>query len=114
MSDYVKDLFVLSINDFSFIIFMLFILFNLLSILIKIFSCSYFRKFQGTDVQINISRFYVFFYRTRLGADVGKAAADREFKGLADCIKKCYKVRQIVLFVQKKNKKWGGIENVYK
>ncbi len=26
------------------------------------------------------------FARTRLGADVGKAAADREFKGLFDCI----------------------------
>ena len=33
-----------------------------------------------------------FVYRTRLGADVGKAAADREFKGLFDCIIKCYKV----------------------
>jgi len=31
------------------------------------------------------------FARTRLGADVGKAAADREFKGLFDCIGKCYK-----------------------
>jgi len=36
------------------------------------------------------------FARTRLGADVGKAAADREFKGLADCIKKCYKADGIV------------------
>ena len=32
------------------------------------------------------------FHRTRLGADVGKAAADREFKGLFDCIAKSYKV----------------------
>jgi len=31
------------------------------------------------------------FARTRLGADVGKSAADREFKGLADCIVKSYK-----------------------
>jgi solute carrier family 25 (adenine nucleotide translocator) protein 4/5/6/31 len=31
------------------------------------------------------------FARTRLGADVGKAASDREFKGLFDCIKKSYK-----------------------
>merc|ERR1712079_500614 len=31
------------------------------------------------------------FARTRLGADVGKAAADREFKGLFDCIAKSYK-----------------------
>ena len=29
--------------------------------------------------------------RTRLGADVGKNPAEREFKGLADCIKKSYK-----------------------
>ena len=36
------------------------------------------------------------FARTRLGADVGKAAADREFKGLADCIKKCYKADGLV------------------
>lgn len=36
------------------------------------------------------------FARTRLGADVGKAAADREFKGLADCIVKCYKADGIV------------------
>jgi len=31
------------------------------------------------------------FARTRLGADVGKAATDREFKGLFDCIAKSYK-----------------------
>jgi len=36
------------------------------------------------------------FARTRLGADVGKAAADREFKGLADCIKKSYKADGII------------------
>jgi len=36
------------------------------------------------------------FARTRLGADVGKAAADREFKGLADCIKKCYKAEGLI------------------
>jgi len=36
------------------------------------------------------------FARTRLGADVGKAAADREFKGLADCILKCYKADGVV------------------
>lgn len=36
------------------------------------------------------------FARTRLGADVGKAAADREFKGLADCIKKCYKADGLI------------------
>jgi len=36
------------------------------------------------------------FARTRLGADVGKAAADREFKGLFDCISKCYKADGIV------------------
>jgi len=36
------------------------------------------------------------FARTRLGADVGKAAADREFKGLFDCIKKSYKADGIV------------------
>merc|ERR1712227_1020268 len=36
------------------------------------------------------------FARTRLGADVGKAAADREFKGLADCIKKSYKADGLV------------------
>ncbi len=37
------------------------------------------------------------FARTRLGADVGKAAADREFKGLFDCIGKsmpfCFTVK---------------------
>ena len=33
-------------------------------------------------------------FRTRLGADMGKAAADREFKGLADCIAKSYKVSE--------------------
>merc|ERR1712121_328593 len=36
------------------------------------------------------------FARTRLGADVGKSAADREFKGLFDCIKKCYKADGLV------------------
>jgi len=36
------------------------------------------------------------FARTRLGADVGKAAADREFKGLFDCIAKSYKADGIV------------------
>jgi len=36
------------------------------------------------------------FARTRLGADVGKAAGDREFKGLADCIKKCYKADGVI------------------
>jgi len=36
------------------------------------------------------------FARTRLGADVGKAAADREFKGLIDCIVKCYKAEGLV------------------
>lgn len=36
------------------------------------------------------------FARTRLGADVGKAAADREFKGLFDCISKSYKADGIV------------------
>lgn len=36
------------------------------------------------------------FARTRLGADVGKAAADREFKGLADCIKKSYKADGLI------------------
>ena len=30
------------------------------------------------------------------GADVGKAAADREFKGLADCIAKSYKADGLV------------------
>jgi len=36
------------------------------------------------------------FARTRLGADVGKAAADREFKGLFDCIAKSYKADGII------------------
>eukprot|EP00096_Caligus_rogercresseyi_P015425 TRINITY_DN785_c0_g1_i1.p1 TRINITY_DN785_c0_g1~~TRINITY_DN785_c0_g1_i1.p1 ORF type:complete len:296 (+),score=92.33 TRINITY_DN785_c0_g1_i1:147-1034(+) len=36
------------------------------------------------------------FARTRLGADVGKAAGDREFKGLFDCISKCYKADGLV------------------
>jgi len=36
------------------------------------------------------------FARTRLGADVGKAAADREFKGLFDCISKSYKADGLV------------------
>lgn len=36
------------------------------------------------------------FARTRLGADVGKAAADREFKGLADCIVKSYKADGLI------------------
>ena len=36
------------------------------------------------------------FARTRLGADVGKAAADREFKGLFDCISKCYKAEGLI------------------
>lgn len=36
------------------------------------------------------------FARTRLGADVGKAAADREFKGLFDCIGKCYKADGVI------------------
>ena len=36
------------------------------------------------------------FARTRLGADVGKAAADREFKGLFDCIGKSYKTDGLV------------------
>jgi len=36
------------------------------------------------------------FARTRLGADVGKAAADREFKGLLDCVVKSYKAEGLV------------------
>jgi len=36
------------------------------------------------------------FARTRLGADVGKAAADREFKGLADCVIKSYKADGVI------------------
>lgn len=36
------------------------------------------------------------FARTRLGADVGKAATDREFKGLFDCISKCYKADGLI------------------
>jgi len=36
------------------------------------------------------------FARTRLGADVGKSAADREFKGLFDCIGKCYKADGLI------------------
>jgi len=36
------------------------------------------------------------FARTRLGADVGKNVADREFKGLADCIAKSYKADGLV------------------
>lgn len=31
------------------------------------------------------------FARTRLAADVGKAGAEREFKGLGDCLVKIYK-----------------------
>lgn len=31
------------------------------------------------------------FARTRLGADIGKAAGDREFKGLVDCMVKSYR-----------------------
>lgn len=36
------------------------------------------------------------FARTRLGADVGKVAADREFKGLFDCIGKCYRADGLI------------------
>jgi solute carrier family 25 (adenine nucleotide translocator) protein 4/5/6/31 len=36
------------------------------------------------------------FARTRLGADVGKSAADREFKGLFDCIGKSYRADGII------------------
>ena len=36
------------------------------------------------------------FARTRLGADVGKSVADREFKGLFDCIAKCYKAEGLI------------------
>merc|ERR1711915_1130378 len=36
------------------------------------------------------------FARTRLGADVGKSAAEREFKGLADCIKKSFKADGLI------------------
>lgn len=31
------------------------------------------------------------FARTRLGADVGRGAAERQFLGLSDCIMKTYK-----------------------
>jgi len=31
------------------------------------------------------------FARTRLGADVGRGAAERQYLGLSDCIKKTYK-----------------------
>ena len=36
------------------------------------------------------------FARTRLGADVGKAVADREFKGLADCVMKSYRADGLI------------------
>jgi len=32
----------------------------------------------------------------RLAADVGKAIGDREFKGLVDCIAKCYKADGLI------------------
>ena len=41
---------------------------------------------------IQLVPYPVTMFRTRLGADVGKAAGDREFKGLADCVVKSYKV----------------------
>jgi len=36
------------------------------------------------------------FARTRLGADVGKVASEREFKGLIDCVVKSYKSEGLV------------------
>merc|ERR1711997_1339080 len=36
------------------------------------------------------------FARTRLGADVGKVPSEREFKGLSDCIVKCYKADGLI------------------
>ena len=36
------------------------------------------------------------FVRTRLGADVGKAAHEREFAGLKDCIVKSYKADGVI------------------
>jgi len=36
------------------------------------------------------------FARTRLGADVGKAAGEREFKGLVDCMVKSYRADGVV------------------
>merc|ERR1712130_952577 len=36
------------------------------------------------------------FARTRLGADVGKSAAEREYKGLVDCIAKSFKADGVV------------------
>jgi len=36
------------------------------------------------------------FARTRLGADVGKSAGEREFKGLFDCLSKSYKADGVV------------------
>jgi len=36
------------------------------------------------------------FARTRLGADIGKSAAEREYKGLADCIAKSFKADGVV------------------
>ena len=46
----------------------------------------------------HFSQKYLFlsFYCVISGADVGKAAADREFKGLFDCISKCYKADGLV------------------
>jgi len=36
------------------------------------------------------------FARTRLGVDIGKAAGDRQFKGLTDCCKQIYKTDGVV------------------
>jgi len=36
------------------------------------------------------------FARTRLGADIGKSAAEREYKGLVDCIAKSFKADGVV------------------
>jgi len=36
------------------------------------------------------------FARTRLGADIGKSAAEREYKGLADCIAKSFKADGVI------------------
>merc|ERR1712106_835566 len=50
--------------------------------------------------EVNVIRYFptqaLNFARTRLGADVGKSAAEREFKGLADCLVKSFKADGMV------------------
>ena len=112
ISDNVKELYLLSITDFFLQHFYVIYFFYLLSILINIFSCSYFRKFQGTDVQINISRFYVFFIELVLELMLVRLLLTESSRGLQTVSRSATRSDKLYYFFRRKIKN-GEVSKMY-